>query len=163
MELQISADGTMTLRAINPFFFALFQEIVQHAASNNPEVEERFFPSPVNDPQENSLAEDWKSLVHPELNANFRAARDVVQADLRLASKKKKEFSFKIPAKHADAWISALTQARLSLAEEHHFGEADLAAEVPQEISDIRSYALLQIHFYGFLQEWLVKLQDSPE
>lgn len=160
MELEISSNGAIALRSISPFFLVLLQSIVESAGSNDPRVENRLFPSPTSDRQEKNLEQDWKSLIQPELSASFLAAREVVQSDLRRVSEKDGEFSFDIPRNHVDAWLNALNQARLSIAEENHFGEADLSADIPQTISDQRSYDLLQINLYGFLQEWLIRLQS---
>lgn len=157
MKLTATEEGALDIEEIPPFLFELLNAIPLRAASGDPRVESRFFPDPAKD---EILVEDWKTLVHPELHAAFLSAREVVQADLREASELDEGFSMEIPANHMDAWLSALNQARLAIAEENGFGENDMAEEISPDTSDPRSLALFQISYYGFLQECLVKLQD---
>jgi len=157
MNLTATEEGALALEEIPPFLFELVKAVPVRADSSDPRVENRFYPAPALD---DLLVEDWKSLVHPELQSMFLSAREVVQADLRSAMELEDEFSMEIPADHMDAWLSALNQARLAIAEENHFGEKDLGEEISPDTSDPRSIALFQISFYGFLQECLVKMQD---
>ena len=158
MNVQVSKDGAFGLSEINPFLFDLLREIVLCAASSDPRAEARLYPSPVEGNQMPDLLEDWKSLVQPELHAAFQQARDVVQADLRHATETDEGFEFQIPRHHSDAWMSALNQARLALAEENHFSETELTTEVASALDDRRKMILLQMNFYAFLQEWLVQM-----
>ncbi len=145
------------LEEIPPFLFHLLSNITVRASSRDPRVEARFFPDPA---REESLIEDWKSLVQPELQFLFQSARETVQADLRGASVEDGMYSMKIPQKHADAWLNALNQARLAIVEESGFGEEDMASEVEPDLEDERAMALFEISFFGFLQECLVRMQE---
>ena len=156
MKLTATEEGALDLEEIPPPLYELLNAIPLRAGSGDPRVESRFFPAPS---QDELLIEDWKSLVQPELQATFLSAREVAQEDLRRASELEGGFSMKIPKNHMDAWLSALNQARLAIAEENHFGEKDLAEEAAPDSSNSRSLALFQISFYGFLQECLVKMQ----
>ncbi|MEI6493865.1 MAG: DUF2017 family protein [Verrucomicrobiota bacterium] len=157
MKLSATDEGSLDLEEIPPFLFDLLNAVPLRAASSDPRVESRFFPAPAKD---EVLAEDWKSLVQPELQAAFLSAREVVLADLSSALQIEKEFSMKIPADHMDAWLSALNQARLAIAEENHFDEKDLSEEITPDTANPRSISLFQISFYGFLQECLVRMQE---
>jgi len=157
MKLHAANDGALVLEKIPPFLFELLGEIVGRAASNDPRVEARFFPDPASDQE---LIEDWKSFVQPELLEFFQSARETVKADLRGASENDGVFSMSIPKTHSDAWLSALNQARLAIAEESGFDENDMSAEVAPAPEDPRAMALFQVGFYGFLQECLVRMQD---
>lgn len=157
MKLQAADDGALLLEEIPPFLFLLMGDIAVRASSADARVEARFFPDPA---REESLIEDWKSLVQPELQALFQSARETVQADLRGASVEGDVYSMKIPRKHSDAWLSALNQARLAIAEESGFGEEDMASEVQPDPGDARSMALFEISFFGFLQECLIRIQE---
>ena len=157
MKLAATEEGALDLEEIPPFLFGLLQAVPLGAASKDPRVETRFYPVPALD---DLLVEDWKTLVHPELQETFLSAREVVLADLRRTSEAEGRFSMEIPPNHMDAWLSTLNQARFAIAEENHFGEKDLAEEIVPDSSDPRSLALFQISFYGFLQECLVKMQD---
>jgi len=160
MNVQVSQDGLFSLSEINPILFDLLREIVLCASSSDPRAEARFYPSPVEGNDIPELREDWSSLVQPELQAAFQQARDVVQADLRNASETDEGFAFQIPRHHADAWMSALNQARLAIAEEHQLTEDDLNENVLPAISGQREMILLQMNFYAFLQEWLVQMAE---
>ena len=157
MKFTATAEGALALEEIPPFLYGLLNAVPLRAASRDPRVESRFFPDPA---QDELLAEDWKSFVQPELQATFLSAREVVLTDLRGTSELDEGFSMEIPPDHMDAWLSALNQARLAIAEENHFGEKDMAEEITPDPSDPRSIALFQISFYGFLQECLVKMQE---
>ncbi len=157
MKLHPADDGALVLEEIPAFLFHLLGNIPVRASSSDPRVETRFFPDPA---REESLIEDWKSLVQPELQVLFQSARETVQADLRGASEEEGVYSMRIPPKHMDAWLSALNQARLAIAEECGFGEEDMAAEVQPDPGDERSMALFEISFLGFLQECLVRMQE---
>jgi len=157
MKLTATEEGALDLEEIPPFLYELLNAVPLQAASSDPRVESRFFPDPALD---ELLAEDWKSFVQPELQATFLSAREVVLADLLGTSELDEGFSMEIPPDHMDAWLSALNQARLAIAEENHFGEKDMSEEISPDTSDPRSIALFQISFYGFLQECLVKMQE---
>lgn len=155
MKLEAATDGALLLQEIPPLLFALLAEIPGRAASDDPRVGARFFPDPAADDE---LVEDWKSLVHPELQELFQSARETVRADLRSASENDGTRALRIPHNHADAWLSALNQARLAITEESGFGEKDMAAEAAPNPEDPREMALFQVGFYGFLQECLVRM-----
>jgi hypothetical protein len=157
MKLSATESGALDLEEIPPFLFELLKAIPLRAASDDPRAEGRFYPAPAVD---EALVEDWESLVQPGLQETFLSARETVLADLRSTSAAGDGFAMGIPANHMDAWLSALNQARLAIAAENHFGEADLSQEIEPDTSDPRSIALFQISFYGFLQECLVKMQD---
>lgn len=157
MTLQATPEGDLILEDIPPFLLQLLREIPLRAASKHPGVEERFLPDPADD---EGLREDWKSLVQPELMAHFQSDRETVQADLRAAAGGEDSAALRIPKNHSDAWLGALNQARLAIAGEGGFGEADLAAEVAPDPNDPRTQALFQISFYGFLQECLIRMQE---
>jgi len=157
MKLSATDDGALDLEEIPPFLFGLLTAAPARAASADPRVNDRFYPDPALD---DALVDDWKSLVQPGLEETFLSAREVVAKDLRTASDNEGEHSMEIPPAHMDAWLNTLNQARLAIAAENSFGEADLAGEVVPDVSNPRSLALFQISFYGFLQECLVKLQS---
>lgn len=157
MKLSATEEGALALEEIPPFFFQVLEEIVTRGASGDSRVEDRFYPAPAEDPL---LAEDWMSLVRPELQDLFLSARETVQNDLKTAYQKGDSFFMEIPPDHMDAWLNALNQARLAIAEENHFEEKDLSGDVSPDPEDPRTFALFQISFYGFLQECLVRMQD---
>ncbi|MBE2204759.1 MAG: DUF2017 family protein [Chthoniobacterales bacterium] len=157
MKLNANDEGALDLEEIPPFLFDLLEAVPRRAGSQDPRVENRFYPAPGEDEQ---LQEDWKSLVQPDLQEGFFSAREIVMADLRRASGHGDEYRMQIPSKHMEAWLNVLNQARLAIAEENHFGEKDLSEDIVPDAADPRSMLLFQISFYGFLQECLVKMQE---
>jgi hypothetical protein len=65
--------------------------------------------------------------------------------------------TLRIPVKHADAWLSALNQARLVIAAKNDFTEIELNDHVHSPIGSRRDLSLFQVNFYGFLQEYILR------
>lgn len=157
--VRITKEGGVLFEGVDPLFLRLLGEIRATAELDDPRVESRFFQSPSADPDADELREDWKAFVQPELHSAFAASRDVVEADLRRAATASGSPSLLIPRQHIDHWLSALNQARLALSEFHGFDEKDM--DHPDMDPDSpRGHALLQMHIYGLLQEWLVSMLD---
>ncbi len=160
IAVRITKEGGVLFEGVDPLFLRLLGEIRSSAELDDPRVEARFFQTPSTDPENDELREDWKSLIEPELHTAFGAARDAVEADLRRAeSGSPANRSLLIPRPHIDHWLGALNQARLALFEFHKFSEKEMSRS-PIEPSDPREHALLQMHVYGLLQEWLVSVLD---
>jgi Domain of unknown function (DUF2017) len=117
---------------------------------------QRLYSSPTHgaDPESD---EDWKEYVAPELRDLFRSAMDVVREDLTdfPPAEPRPYYVLKIPVEHLRNWINALNQARLALAARYDVTEEDM--ERMPERGDVRSLAIFQIHFYGFLQECFLR------
>ncbi|MDX2081793.1 MAG: DUF2017 family protein [Terrimicrobiaceae bacterium] len=160
MEIEVLNDGTTEFRQVPDFLLEMLKEVPALAASDDPRVEARFFPSPVAADARDVLSEDWSAYVQPELQASFLEARETIQADLRSARKDGALWTIRIPLNHADAWLHALNQARLAIAAANDFGEDDLSADLPAQVSSEREQALLRMHFYGMVQEWFVRFLD---
>jgi hypothetical protein len=151
-ELEISE--------LDPFLAELLRQI---PASTNPDgtpgAEKRLF-SPPTDSSGNELCAEWKVYVEPELRRLFRSATETVTADLEQLNGKEKPFAnrrLRIPADHADAWLNALNQARLVLAEKNNFSERELCDHYRSPVGSRRDLSLFQINFYGFLQELILR------
>ena len=160
MEFYRISGNRLCLREIPPLLAGLMRQIPGPFEQDGPAVEERLFPKPSQDPGEESLREDWKAHVEPELHAFFLSARQVVEADLRGFKEEEGVFALDFPAGHAESWLNALNQARISLAAQHHLDEAELLQPGPMAILDERDLAKFQIHFYAALQQWLVETLD---
>lgn len=65
--------------------------------------------------------------------------------------------TLRIPSKHADAWLSALNQARLVIAAKNNFTESELNDHFRSPIGSRRDLSLFQVNFYGFLQEFILR------
>lgn len=161
MEFYESDNDRLGLREIPPVLAELLRRIPLREGADSTAAEERLFPSPSPDPGEEGLRDDWMAHVQPELHEWFQSARQVVATDLRGMREEGDAFALEFPLRHADAWLNALNQARLTLAAHHAFGDDELAHPGPTEIRDERDLALLQINFYAALQQWLVEVMDA--
>jgi len=149
---------------LDPFLAELLRQI---PASANPEgapaAEERIFSPPANG-QETELCAEWKIYVEPELRRLFQTAAQTVAGDLEQLNGNEKNLAnrtLRIPCKHADAWLSALNQARLVIAAKNSFTETELSDHLHSPIGSRRDLSLFQVNFYGFLQEFILREMDN--
>lgn len=149
---------------LDPFLAELLRQIPASASPDGvPAAEERLFSSPTNGKQPELRAE-WKQYVEPELRRLFQSATENVAEDLQQLNGNEKSLAnrtLRIPAKHTDAWLSALNQARLVIAAKNDFTESELSDHFRSPIGSRRDLSLFQINFYGFLQEFILReLED---
>jgi hypothetical protein len=163
MEICRRKDA-IEISELDPFLAELLQQI---PASANPDgasaAEERLFSRPTNG-KETELCAEWKMYVEPELRRLFQSATETVADDLEQLNGDEKTFAnrtLRIPAKHSDAWLSALNQARLVIAVKNNFTENELNDHFRSPIGSRRDLSLFQVNFYGFLQEFILReLED---
>jgi hypothetical protein len=153
-------DDELEISELDPFLAELLRQI---PASTNPEeslaAEQRLFSRPADKGEKESCAE-WKLYVEPELRKLFRTATETVASDLQQLNGNERPFAnrtLRIPAKHADAWLSALNQARLVIAAKYDFTEGELCDHYRSPIGSRRDLSLFQVNFYGFLQEFILR------
>ncbi len=100
---------------LDPFLAELLRQIPASTSPDGvPAAEQRLFSSPANR-KETELCAEWKMYVEPELRRLFQSATETVAADLEQLNGNEKSLAnrtLRIPAKHADAWLSALNQVR---------------------------------------------------
>lgn len=145
---------------LDPFLAELLRQI---PVSTKPDgvsaADERLF-SPPSATAEKEFSAEWKVYVEPELRRIFRSATETVAADLEQLNGDKKAFAnctLRIPAKHADAWLNALNQARLVIAAKNNFTDGELGDHYRSPIGSRRDLSLFQVNFYGFLQEFILR------
>jgi len=148
------------LSELDPFLAELLRQI---PACANPEgapgAEERIFSAPTNG-SETEFCAEWKMYVEPELRRLFQTATQTVAGDLEQLNGNEKNLAnrtVRIPTKHADAWLSALNQARLVIAAKNNFTEIELNDHLHSPIGSRRDLSLFQVNFYGFLQEFILR------
>jgi len=163
MEIRRRNDH-IEISELDPFLAELLRQI---PASSNPDgvpaAEQRLFSPPSNRKQ-TELCAEWKMYVEPELRRLFQAATETVAADLQQLNGNERSFAnrtLRIPAKHADAWLSALNQARLVIAAKNNFTESELNGQFRSPIGSRRDLSLFQVNFYGFLQEFILRELES--
>jgi hypothetical protein len=145
---------------LDPFLAELLRQIPASARTDGvPAAEQRIFSSPTNG-EEPELCAEWKQYVEPELRRLFQTATQTVAADLEQLNGNERGFTartLRIPARHADAWLNALNQARLVIAAKNNFTEKELNDHFRSPIGSRRDLSLFQINFYGFLQEFILR------
>jgi hypothetical protein len=163
MEIRRRNDQ-IEISELDPFLAELLRQI---PASANPDgvqaAEQRLFSPPSNGKQPELCAE-WRIYVEPELRRLFQTATETVAADLQQLNGNEKSFAnrtLRIPAKHTDAWLSALNQARLVIAAKNNFTENELNDHFRSPIGSRRDLSLFQVNFYGFLQEFILRELES--
>jgi hypothetical protein len=159
MEICRRKDG-LEISELDPFLAELLRQIpVSASIEDSPAARRRIFSAPAGDEHKEICAE-WKVYVEPELQRLFRSATETVVADLQQLGGNEKTFanrSLFIATKHADAWLNALNQARLTIAARNDFTEGELGDNYRSPIGSRRDLSLFQVNFYGFLQEFILR------
>jgi hypothetical protein len=162
MEISRQNDF-LEVREIDPFLAELLRQIPESAQPKDcPAAEERLFSAPV--AEEKDFCAEWKLYVVPELRRLFQSATETVRQDLEQLQCTEKPFAnctLRIPLAHADAWLSALNQARLAIATSYEFTEHDLCDHYRSPLGSRRDLGLFQVNFYGFLQEFILREMES--
>jgi len=159
MEFYETEDR-LGFRNIPPLVVELLRQIPRWVEEDNEAAEERLFPAPSGDPDEETLRDDWKAHVHPELHGLFQSARDTVAGDLRRLRENGEDFEIEFPRAHTEAWVSAVNQARIALAARHDFTEHEISQPEPLEINSERDFALFQMWVYDEILWRLVHLLE---
>ena len=158
MEIRRRNDK-IELSELDPFLAELLRQIPTSAdPSGVGAAEQRIFSSPT-DGNETEICAEWKTYVEPELRRLFQTATETVATDLQQLNGNEKSLAnrtLRIPSKHADAWLSALNQARLVIAAKNNFTETELNEHFRSPIGSRRDLSLFQVNFYGFLQDYIL-------
>ncbi len=163
MEIRRQGDA-LVVADLDPFLAELLRQIPESTQTEgSPEAEKRLFTEPA-DTSEEELRKEWKLYVQPELRSIFETATETVATDLAQLDSTAKPFAnctLRIPAAHAEAWLSALNQARLVIAAKYAFTDGELCDHYRSPIGSRRDLGLFQVNFYGFLQEFILQEMDA--
>jgi hypothetical protein len=153
-------EETFLLSGLDPFLVEILRQLPAAATVGTDDAaSQRLYPNPA-DESEPQTNEEWRQYVTPELRRLFESATETLTSDLGNIAPLEGDadrLAVPIPQDHSDAWLNALNQARLALAARHAVTEADMDAKFPLIVRSDRDFALLQIHFYGLLQEFLIE------
>lgn len=153
-------DEGLEISEIDPFLAELLRQIPESTNTNDaPAATARLFSAPAGE-NEKEFCDEWKLYVQPGLQRLFQTATETVAMDLKAVCGNEKPFAnckLWIPAEHADAWLNALNQARLSIAAKHSFNEGELCDQDRSPVGSRRDLSLFQVNFYGFLQEVILR------
>ncbi len=144
----------------------LFEQIPLHAdPTASPEAEARLFPGVVRRPESGEheqLNNDWEEYVEPELRSRFSGDVDCVTATLKKArvssSPDGPVFEFTILQADADAWYSALNQARLVMHVRYHFPDEETPEEMLALLESENVKPWITSRFYMQMQSILLDL-----
>jgi Domain of unknown function (DUF2017) len=152
-------NEALEIRELDPFLAELLRQIPESTQpKDSPAAQERLFSPPAM-PEEKVLCAEWKLYVVPELRRLFQSATETVRQDLQQLHCTNKPFAnctLRIPMAHADAWLSALNQARLAIAATYQFSDHELC-DYRSPLGSRRDLSLFQVNFYGFLQELILR------
>ncbi len=159
MEIRRRKDQ-IELSELDPFLAELLRQIPASADPGGVSAaEQRLFSRPTAG-KETDICSEWKMYVEPELRRLFQTATQTVVADLEQLNGNEKNLAnhtLRIPTKHADAWLSALNQARVVITAKNNFTESELNDQFRSPIGSRRDLSLFQVNFYGFLQEFILR------
>jgi len=159
VEFSRRDKDTVLLSHLDALLTEILRRIARSADPSDSEaVRARLFSVPTHDAGEKELLDDWSRYVDPELAKLFQSALEIIERDLdRLRIHKAAgEASLAIPVAHLESWIHGLNQARIALCVRHDFSEEEMEHFLPAA-GNPRSIAMLQIRFYGILQELFLR------
>jgi hypothetical protein len=165
IELRVRTVDAKHIRisGIDPLLAHCLQQLPEILEQRDaPTARDRLFPLPTT--ADRKTNDDWQQNVTPELRHLFASAGEIVLRDLTAlsppAGASRRHLTF--PAEHANAWLSALNQARLILGATFSITDEDMNA-TGFDLNDPRQKAVLQIHLFGYLLQLFVEheQQDS--
>ena len=159
MQITRPDEKTVLLSRLDALLSELLRRVPQSAdPGDSAAARERLFSAPTHDGQEEELLSDWRDYIEPELAKLFLSSLEVIERDLKKLriDKATGEATLSLAASHLDAWIHGLNQARLALSARYDFTDEDMERSLPLG-GDPRALALLQVRFYGILQELFLR------
>ncbi|MFY8216451.1 MAG: DUF2017 family protein [Chthoniobacterales bacterium] len=157
MEFSVSRSRAFRFRKIHPliaeFILSIPDTIDMDQLSDDAQA--RLFPAATDDPQFETLRNEWKAYVEPDLQEHFRSAREVVAADLKQMREVKGMVELEIAPAHGEAWLNALNQARLVLASDLDFDEQKLSS-TNADVTTESGSRVFRLNLFAFMQECLI-------
>ena len=143
LGLKLHDEKRLCLRGVDSLVAHCLYELPEILAMRDkPGVRERLYPDLLKgDDKANA---DWREYVGPDLHHLFASAGETVERDLTALENEQIIF----PMEHVNAWMSALNQVRLILAELHQFTEADQFT-LAFDFNIPRDKALFQMEVYA--------------
>ena len=165
MDLRVQPVDEKHIRisGLTPVLTAMLHELPEILElRDSSAARDRLFPNPTDDDRVNK---DWRQTTGPELRHLFASAGEIVTRDLITMNAetdpaKSDEITF--PIEHVNAWMSAINQARLILAEVHNIDEAEMN-RTDLDPRRPRDAAALRIHVLGYLLHLFVELENGDE
>jgi hypothetical protein len=163
--MEIRRQGEcIVISDLDPFLAELLRQIPESTKADGVDAaNERLFTTPAAD-SEREICAEWKLYVEPELRRLFESSTETIAGDLEQLNGSAKPFAnctLRIPTCNSDAWLNALNQARIVIAAKFNFSDVDLRDHYRSPIGSRRDLSLFQVHFYGFLQEFILREMEN--
>ncbi|MGI8602388.1 MAG: hypothetical protein ACR2OZ_05250 [Verrucomicrobiales bacterium] len=166
MKIRRVQDEGLRVSGLLSGDLRLLELIPVHAdPGGTPSAEERLFQEPVRDEETQggeTLNNDWRDHVMPELRTEFSRQLEVLTEDLKRArssgGKDGPRFEFVIPFENVEAWYGALNQARLVMQERYRFPETESPEALIGLLHSPNLKPFLTSRFYVQLQSALLDL-----
>ena len=164
LRVQPLDEKRVRISGIPPVLATMLREIPEILElRDSPEARQRLFPKPT--AADDNINKEWAQVTSPELHHLFVSAGETVARDLTalaVDAKGRSPDQVTFPIEHVNAWMSAINQARLILAEVHKLDEHELnQTDLNPESS--RHMAALRIHLFGYLLHLFVDLETGGE
>jgi hypothetical protein len=105
--------------------------------------------------------DEWRRLAWPELRHLFESRRATVARDVEGMVEERPgprpRYRLDIPSAHVNAWLSALSGARVGLAEAHGIGAEDMTREPKGPPKTDRDRALWTVRVLGWAQSLILE------
>ena len=164
LRVQSVDEKHLRISGIAPVLAVVLRELPEILEQrDSPDAHDRLFPNPTT--AHDKINKEWQQMNHPELRHLFVSAGETVARDLAglTASKSRTEiYQVTFPVEHLRAWMTALNQARLILAEIHEIDDkvmnnAELDPQNPKHVAAFR------IHLLGYLLHLFVEPETGDE
>lgn len=178
MRLLCTPQG-ITLASVSRTELLLLHLIAPTADfTSSPGLRRRFFPDPISSSTDEkstrSIREDWIEFALPQIEQKLLQAHETVRLDLNAArpstrrspaprTPAQETVYIRIPAKHGEAWYSALNQARLAI---HHRRQNPdnpaIGCAEPVLLGSPQLFLEIQFAFYDRIQGFLLHTLLEP-
>jgi hypothetical protein len=159
VQITRTDEKTVLLSGLDSLLSELLRRIPKSAdPGDNAAARARLYSPPTHDRRDRDFLSDWREFVEPELAKVFLSSIEIIERDLKKlrVDLGTGESVIAVATQDLDAWIHGLNQARLALAARHQFTEEDMERSMPLD-GNPRALALLQVRFYGILQELFLR------
>lgn len=162
MEFSVSRSKVFRFRKIHPLLAEVVRSIPDVIDPDflSDDAQTRLFPGATDDPHLDTVREEWKAYVEPDLQEHFRSSREVIISDLKQMTAAKGGEELQIAPAHAEAWLNALNQARIALAADVGFDEDALTSTEPPDITTEKGSRIFRLNLFAFMQQCLIEKMD---
>ncbi|HUI06295.1 MAG TPA: DUF2017 family protein [Verrucomicrobiae bacterium] len=164
LRVQPLDEKHIRISGIAPVLAIVLRELPEILEQrDSPDAQDRLFPNPT--PADEKINKEWQQMISPELRHLFVSAGETVARDLAgLAASESSPDTYEMtfPVEHLKAWMTALNQARLILAEIHQIDEENMSV-TDFDPQNPKHVAAFRIHLLGYLLHLFVERETGDE